>query len=124
MGRLLRHAAAANTVFCTSKVIVFFLGQNFSRVNRYKMKPYSATGKTPKKAGKKAKAVAGNVKKSMVKAKTNVVKASRKKLNQAAKEEVDDLLEKTATNGVHDSLTMTPTASQKAVAKSKIKKQL
>jgi len=90
------------------------------------MKPYAAKGRTPKKAAtKKAKAVAGSVKKSVVKAKTNVVKAGRKKLNKAAKDEVDDLLEQTATNGSAaegQNVTVTPSASQKAVAKTQVKK--
>lgn len=94
------------------------------------MKPYAAKGRTPKKAAtKKAKAVAGSVKKSVVKAKANVVKAGRKKLNKAAKEEVDELLEQTATNGggaaaavEGQNVTVTPSASQKAVAKAQVKK--
>ena len=85
------------------------------------MKPYAANGKTPKKAGRKAKAVAGSVKKTVVKAKKNVVKAGKKKLNQAAKDEVDDLLEKTA-SGEAATVTLTPSVSGKAVAKTQLKK--
>ena len=64
------------------------------------MRPYTENVKTPKDGGKKqhtrrgkAKDVAGGVKKSIVKAKVNVVKAGKRKLNKAEKEEVDDLLE-------------------------------
>jgi len=97
------------------------------------MKPINAETKAKKSPAKGAagakkgpKAVAGTVKKSVSKAKTNVVKASRKKLNKAAKEEVDELLDKTA-NGSPDvvdgaaiavtpTVTVTPSASGKAVA--------
>ena len=93
------------------------------------MKPISSEGagaakkaKKPAAAGKKAKAVAGSVKKSVSKAKSNVVKAGRKKLNKAAKDEVDDLLDRTASNGADGvdgaaaQVTLTPSASGKAVA--------
>jgi len=64
------------------------------------MRPYTENIKTPKDGGKKqhtrrgkAKDVVGGVKKSIVKAKVTVVKAGKRKLNKAEKEEVDDLLE-------------------------------
>merc|ERR1719262_1241806 len=51
----------------------------------------------------KAKDVVGGVKSTIVKAKTTAVKAGKRKLNKAEKEEVDDLLEmsrnEAATNG-------------------------
>jgi len=59
---------------------------------------------------KKAKAAAGAVKKTVSKAKTNVVKAGRKKLNKAAKEEVDNLLDKTANGSPEVTETVTPEA--------------
>ena len=64
------------------------------------MRPYTENIKTPKDGGKrqhtrrgKAKDVVGGVKKSIVKAKVTAVKAGKRKLNKAEKEEVDDLLE-------------------------------
>jgi len=71
------------------------------------MRPYTENTKTPKDGGKKrrgkAKEVVGGVKKSIVKAKVTAVKAGKKKLNKAEKEEVDNLLEisrnEAATNG-------------------------
>jgi len=71
------------------------------------MRPYTENTKTPKDGGKKrrgkAKEVVGGVKKSIVKAKVTAVKAGKKKLNKAVKEEVDNLLEisrnEAATNG-------------------------
>jgi len=64
------------------------------------MRPYTENIKTPKDGGKrqrtrrgKAKEVVGGVKKSIVKAKVTAVKAGKRKLNKAEKEEVDDLLE-------------------------------
>merc|ERR1712158_124394 len=74
------------------------------------MRPYTENAKTPKDGGKKqhsrrgkAKEVVGGVKKSIVKAKVTAVKAGKKKLNKAEKEEVDNLLEisrnEAATNG-------------------------
>merc|ERR1719384_1409289 len=71
------------------------------------MRPYTENTKTPKDGGKKrrgkAKEVVGGVKKSIVKAKVTAVKAGKKKLNKAEKEEEDNLLEisrnEAATNG-------------------------
>jgi len=64
------------------------------------MRPYTENIKTPKDGGKrqhsrrgKAKDAVGGVKKSLVKAKVTAVKAGKRKLNKAEKEEVDDLLE-------------------------------
>lgn len=64
------------------------------------MRPYTENIKTPKDGGKrqhtrrgKAKDVVGGVKNSIVKAKVTAVKAGKRKLNKAEKEEVDDLLE-------------------------------
>ena len=72
------------------------------------MRPYTESVKTPKGGKKqsrknKAKDVVGGVKSTIVKAKTTAVKAGKRKLNKAEKEEVDDLLEmsrnEAATNG-------------------------
>ena len=64
------------------------------------MRPYKENMKTPKDGGKrqhtrrgKTKELVGGVKKSIVKAKVSTVKAGKRKLNKAEKEEVDDLLE-------------------------------
>ena len=62
------------------------------------MRPYTESVKTPKGGKKqsrknKAKDVVGGVKSTIVKAKTTAVKAGKRKLNKAEKEEVDDLLE-------------------------------
>ena len=88
------------------------------------MRPYNSAGnssKTPKKKAKgakqKAKDVAGGVKKTVVKAKVNALKAGKRKLNKAEKEEVDELMEKTATNGDTSKVVVTPSASKGAVAK-------
>merc|ERR1712218_476918 len=59
---------------------------------------YTESVKTPKGGKKqsrknKAKDVVGGVKSTIVKAKTTAVKAEKRKLNKAEKEEVDDLLE-------------------------------
>ena len=89
------------------------------------MRPYKPVGntKTTKRKTKKQKAkdAAGGVKNSMVKAKSTALKVGKRKLNKAEKDEVDGLLERTAvTNGTvaeTPQVTVTPTASKKAVAK-------
>jgi len=78
-----------------------------AQLHEINMRPYTENAKTPKDGGKKrrgkAKEVVGGVKKSIVKAKVTAVKAGKKKLNKAEKEEVDNLLEisrnEAATNG-------------------------
>ena len=68
-----------------------------AQLHEINMRPYTENAKTPKDGGKKrrgkAKEVVGGVKKSIVKAKVTAVKAGKKKLNKAEKEEVDNLLE-------------------------------
>ena len=68
------------------------------------MRPYTESVKTPKGGKKqsrknKAKDVVGGVKSTIVKAKTTAVKAGKRKLNKAEKEEVDDLLEMSRNEG-------------------------
>lgn len=96
------------------------------------MRPYTENIKTPKDGGKRqhtrrgqAKDMVGGVKKSIVKAKVTAVKAGRRKLNKAEKDEVDDLLEisrnEATTNGNASletpKLKVAATSSKVAVAK-------
>ena len=100
------------------------------------MRPY-ATNNTPKAGGKrqhtrrgKAQDVVGGVKKSIVKAKVTAVKAGKRKLNKAEKEEVDDLLEisrnEATTNGnaPHETPKLKVAATSSKISVAKINKKM